>query len=510
MSLKRNVLANYIGQGYAAIMSLAFVPLYIKYLGIEAYGLIGIFAMLQAWLGLLDMGMKPTLAREMAKFTGSGHDAQSIWDLLRTIEIIAVGMAALIGLGIWMASGWLATSWVQADQIPTNVVARAFTLMGLVTAVRFVESIYTSSIAGLQRQVLQNVVTSIMATLRGLGAVGVLVWVAPTIEVFFIWQALMSLATVLVFIIVIYRILPSPLHAARFSVPALLGIRRFATGMLGITLLVLLLTQTDKMLLSRILTLEAFGYYAFAGVIAGGLFLMTAPIAAAFYPRFTELFTRQDNVALVKSYHLGAQLVTILVGSAALILMVFADRILLLWTADSALTAQVAPIMIVLALGNFLNAIMWMPYQMQLAHGWTLLTIQINTVAVVLLVPAILWVVPIYGAIGAAWVWVVLNVGYCVIGVNFMYRRILSAEKWYWYRADVLIPIAVAATIALLSRWVLPVGLGKVGELSVLLVSSGCVVIAAAISAPLVRPHLSRFALRRIKSNSSRMHNHLK
>lgn len=42
--LKRNVIANYLGQGWRVLMSLAFVPLYIKYLGIEAYGLIGILA----------------------------------------------------------------------------------------------------------------------------------------------------------------------------------------------------------------------------------------------------------------------------------------------------------------------------------------------------------------------------------------------------------------------------------------------------------------------------------
>ena len=67
--LKRNLIANYLGQGWAALMGLAFIPLYIKYLGIEAYGLIGLFALLQAWLSLLDMGMTPTLGREMARFT---------------------------------------------------------------------------------------------------------------------------------------------------------------------------------------------------------------------------------------------------------------------------------------------------------------------------------------------------------------------------------------------------------------------------------------------------------
>ena len=67
--LKRNLIANYLGQGWTALMGLAFIALYIKFLGIEAYGLIGIFAVLSAWLALLDMGMTPTVSREMARYT---------------------------------------------------------------------------------------------------------------------------------------------------------------------------------------------------------------------------------------------------------------------------------------------------------------------------------------------------------------------------------------------------------------------------------------------------------
>ena len=487
MSLKKNVLANYLGQGWRAIMSLAFVPLYIKYLGIEAYGLIGIFVMLQTWLSLLDMGMKPALGREMARFTGGGHDAQSIWDLLRSIEIISIAMALFVAFGIWVASGWLATDWVQAEKMSVDVVAQAFALMGLVIALRFIENVYTNCIAGLQRQVLQNAVTSIMATLRGLGAVGVLIWVSPTIEAFFIWQGLMSLATAAVFMAVVYRVLPRSARAARFSVPALLNIWRFAAGMLGITLLALLLTQIDKIILSRLLTLELFGYYALAGLISSGLYVMTAPIGAAFYPRFTELYTRQDYLALGKYYHLGAQLVTVLMGSATVILMIFADRVLLLWTADPVLTEQVAPIMVVLALGTFFNGLMWIPYQMQLAHGWTSLSIKINIVAVIFLVPAILWVVPAYGAMGAAWVWVILNAGYCLIGVHFMYRRILTLEKWKWYFNDILIPLSATITVALLCSWVLSGPFDRPGELIVLVGSSIVTLVTAAFFATMVR-----------------------
>lgn len=172
MALKRNLIANYLGQGWTALMSLAFIPLYIKYLGIEAYGVIGLYAVLQAWLGLLDMGMTPALSREMARFTGGSRSVESIRDLLRSIEVVAVGIALLAAVGISLAANWMAISWLKVSALPTAVVAQAFAIMGLVTALRFVEGIYRSAILGLQRQVLFNVVNSLMATMRGFGAVG--------------------------------------------------------------------------------------------------------------------------------------------------------------------------------------------------------------------------------------------------------------------------------------------------------------------------------------------------
>ena len=111
MPLRRNVLANFLGQAWGAAMALAFLPLYVQYLGIEAYGLIGLFGALQAWLMLLDAGMSPTLGREMARFTAGARTVQSIRDLLRSLEIVGVIVACTIGAWLWAASGWLARDW---------------------------------------------------------------------------------------------------------------------------------------------------------------------------------------------------------------------------------------------------------------------------------------------------------------------------------------------------------------------------------------------------------------
>ena len=347
--LKRNLIANYLGQGWTTLMGLAFIPIYIRYLGIESYGLIGLFALLQAWLGLLDIGMKPTLNREMALLYEGSETVESIRDLLRSIELVILGVAILIGSGVLSASTWLASSWLKAEGLPVPIVAQAFAIMGLVTALQFVEGIYSSSLVGLQRQVLLNIVRSGMATLRGLVAMVIVVWLSPTIQAFFLRQALMSLTSLTMMGAMTYRSLPRGRRTGRFSFAALRDIWRFAGGMLGITLLALLLTQVDKLLLSTLLTLSDYGYYTLAAVVAGALYRLADPITQAWFPRLSQLQAAGHSVGLIRTYHQGAQLVSVLMGSAAVVLIVFAEPLLNVWTQDPALARRTAPLVSLLA-----------------------------------------------------------------------------------------------------------------------------------------------------------------
>lgn len=86
MSLKKNILTNYVSQIYVTLIGIVMVPMYVRYMGAEAYGLVGFFAMLQACFQLLDMGLTPTMARETARFNGGATDALSLRRLLRAME----------------------------------------------------------------------------------------------------------------------------------------------------------------------------------------------------------------------------------------------------------------------------------------------------------------------------------------------------------------------------------------------------------------------------------------
>lgn len=471
-------------------MGVAFIPSYVHYLGIESYGLIGLFALLQAWLFLLDMGMTPTLVREMGRFSGGSLDAASLHDVLRTVEILAVAVAALMTTGIWLSSTWLASNWLQSESLPVPIVSQAFATMGLVAAIRFVEGIYRSCMIGLQRQVKFNLINSTMATARGLGATAILAWVSPTIYAFFLWQCVISIATLALMAITTYSSLPACDRYGRFSFDALRQLWKFARGMLCINLLALLLTQIDKVLLSKILSLTEFGYYTLAATVAGVVFRLVSPVTQAYFPRLSELHASEDNAGLARTYHQGAQLVTVILGSTTVVLMAYARTFLELWTQDSELARITAPLIVLLLLGNLLNGLMWIPYQTQLAHGWTTLTMRVNIVAVLIVIPAILWATPRYGTLGAAWVWVGLNAGYLSIGVHFMFRKILTAEKWRWYKQDILQPLlASIATVATI-RMILPNPVGTVSQIGTLVFASAASLLAVCISAPLVHQQI--------------------
>jgi O-antigen/teichoic acid export membrane protein len=140
---------------------------------------------------------------------------------------------------------------------------------------------------------------------------------------------------------------------------------------------------------------------------------------------------------------------------------------------------------------------MWIPGQAQLAHGWTRLTVSVNTVAVLVLVPMILWVVPRHGAIGAAWIWVALNAGYCLVAVQLMYRRILRQEKWRWYQQDVLAPLLSAGLVVFVIKQLWPSQEMLMAQLLAISIAATASLAASAIAARDIRRYLQRtFRLR--------------
>lgn len=450
--LKRNMAANFAGSLWGSIMGLIFIPLYIKFLGIESWGLIGIFTTLQGMFGLLDMGLSSTLNREMARLSALPDKEQEMRDLVCTLEVIYWALAVFVGVTAISLSPFISHQWVKAEGISTETIEQALLLMGFVMALQMPVGFYTGGLMGLQQQVLLNAISVSVSTLRGAATVLILWLISPTIQAYFTWQIVICIINISLLKYFLWRSLPSSDKKAIFKKQLLKGIWRFAAGMSGISIAVVILTQLDKVMLSKLLSLEMFGYYMLASIISMGLGRVYSPVIFSIYPRLTQLVSINDQNELIQLYHKSCQFIAVLILPAAVVLAFFSYEVILLWTQNTLTAGKIYVLVSILTCGTAINVLMGMPYILQLSFGWTRLSFFKTLIAVVLLVPLIIYMTKHYGANGAAIAWLVLNLSIFFLEVPIMHRRILCNEMWQWYWQDVAVPFLTVFIVAGLGR----------------------------------------------------------
>jgi O-antigen/teichoic acid export membrane protein len=450
--LKLNIAANFVGSAWAALMSFLFIPFYIRFLGIESYGLVGVFLILQTTMTLLDLGSSTALNRELARLSVQEQHAQEMRDAVRTLEIPYWALALFAGIILFLSTPFLSIHWLKLNRLPAETATEALRLMSLAVALQFPSSLYGGGLMGLQLQVHYNTILASMATLRNIGAVLILWLLSPTIQAFFLWQSMTALLQTLLMGGLLWRSLPKATRRSRFRFKLLARLWRFSAGVSGISIFAVILTQLDKIILSRLLPLDLFGYYILASTVASSLSRVAAPIFNALYPRFTQLVATGKLEDLTLIYHKASQLMSVLVFPLVMIGTLFSRQILILWTQDIQLAETTSLLLSLLIVGSALNALMHVPYALQLAFGWTSLALYTNLVAVLLLGPMIYVMTSIYGPVGAAAVWVFLNTCYVLISLQIMHRRILPDQKWRWYVNDVALSLIASLTVSGASR----------------------------------------------------------
>ena len=450
--VKKNIIANVLGKGFSALLSVIFVPIYLKYLGAEAYGIVGVFATLQSVFMLADMGLSGTFTRETARLSVMEDGGQQIRDLCRTFEGIFAAVGFLIVLVVAALSRMIAEHWVNLEHLSVPAVSNSIVLIGVAIGLQFPFFIYQGGLLGLQRQMHLNALLLSLGFLRGLGAVLILKFVDPSIQAFFIWQVAISALQLVAGYILVWWSMPVAIGRPRFDLNLIRPLWRFAAGTAGTILTGILLTQSDKLILTKILPLEKFGYYALAGVVASIPGMIAMPFNNAIYPRFTQLVAAKNFSELTDLYHRSCQVLAVLLLPVGLVVAFFSKELILVWTGNIVTAQNTYLLASILMIGSTLMGLMIIPYALQLAFGWTRLGLYLNIIAVLTLIPAMIWLVSIYGTLGACFVWVALYSGQVIVMIHLMHRRILLGEKWKWYVDDVAKPLLAPLAIVIIGR----------------------------------------------------------
>ena len=486
--IKLDLAASLTGSAWAMLVQLACVPLYIRFLGIEAYGLIGFYLMLQAMLQVLDLGVSPTINRAMARYSVQPEKADEARDLVRTLEVGYWLIGIVASVALVAASPWIATHWIKSSAVPVRTITQALILMSVLAAFQWPVSFYQGGLMGLHKQVLFNIVRIISATVSNGGAVLVLWLVSPTIQAFFLWLIATNAIVVVLWTSFLWKNLPSATRASRFDFSLVRNLGRFAAGMSGIVAFSLILGQADKVILSRVFSLRVLSYYTIGGMFGAGLIMVVSSVFSIIYPRLSALVAQGDEQGIIRLYHASTQLMAVLILPLAAVLAFFSTDILQLWTRNSDVARHAGPIATLLVAGSAVNGLMNLPYALQLAHGWTSLGLTITISLTTIVIPALLFMATHYGAVGAAFVFFGLQVINMLVGLPLTHRRLLRHEMTTWVLRDVGPPLAASLLAAGFARVVLPSPMSPFSTLVALV----AVLLAALVAAVFLAPHIRK------------------
>lgn len=447
-TLARNVAANLLGRGISSVLTLVAAPIYVRLMGAESFGVIGFYTVGQAIIAAGDLGLIGALTRETARLVASDSTMESARELAKTVETLFVALSCGICLGTLLSAPAVCNLWLKPETLSRSDVTLALRLASVALTCQFLFLPYQGALTGVEEFVSINALVTSCNCARVAGTTLALAMIAPTVSVFFACQAIIGLCQVAGGRVLLYRNLRMHRHVQR-RWRAVYHLRRFIGALALTSALGVVLTQCDRIVVSRSLPLKEFGYYSIAGVLASIPMIMAMPVFSAVYPRLTQLASLHSNDQLYRTYHRSCQVVTVLLIPALVALVIFPREAIELWSPDRALTLQAGGFVRILVLGACCGAAMLVPYALQLACGITRLGLLWNVSALFVLPPALVLAVSWHGAQGAAFAAVALYGGQLLVLVPIMHRKlpIGPARTWYW---QVLVkPLSLSLATAL-------------------------------------------------------------
>ena len=459
-SLKISLGVNFAGRFWAGMVSFIATPLFLKWLGVEAYGLVGFYLLLQAVTGFFGAGLTSAANREIAAQAPQG--GENLTGKLVGFGRMAWSLGLLLGLTVALGSDWITTHWLTLDRVSAATAAKAILLMAPVLALQVPLDFYVGALLGLRRHTYANLTLAGNASLRaGAGVLGLVFW-SPTIETFFWSQLAASLAMILTCELWLRPVGdwwrgPTPWASLRQSF-------RFSAGMTAVAFTGMILSQADRVVLSRALRLDEFALYSLATTLANLLYYLVGPVQTTYYPEFSRQVATGQPAQLTALYHQACQRMAVMVMPAGAVMLFFARDLLTLWTARPDFAAKAAPVVMFLVGARMIGGLNNLPYTLQFAYGYTSLVLKSNLAAIVVFVPVLYWLAIKFGAVGAAGGYFLLTVPFLGGIVWRTHLRLLPGEAGRWLWRDTAPPLLLALASAGLWKWLQPAGLATTGH----------------------------------------------
>ena len=448
MAIKTNIFANYVSFAYVSAIGVLITPLLYRLLGPAGYGVIGFYALLQAWFVLLDFGLSAALSRTCSRYKGGAVTDSEIMSTFRVVErvFVAIGLVGALALGF--LSNVIADVWFGLEGDDAHQVSLSLLLVGFVIALRWLAGLYRAVLNGFEKQVWISIFGSLVATLRF--PVAFLIISIGNLDVvgFFWLQLVIAIGEVVALRVKARKELPKPEVGFVKYPSSLKDFLGFSSGIFVIAITNTAILQVDKLVISKSIGLAEFGKFSLMMMLVNVIGMVSGPISSALIPALSRAHAERRLYGFYTLYTNYWQICVIAIGVLAIMMSVHSQDILYLWTGDATLSAAFGAPFRYYVIGNATYALAAYVHYVQFAAGDVRLQLKYNLSFLVLYMPIVLGAVLIYGLTGAAIAWASCSiVGFFYI-THAAHCKFMRPQYALWmkrYFMSILIPMLLLA-----------------------------------------------------------------
>ena len=447
----KNSIFNILSKGWSIISLYIFVPLWIKYVGVEGYGVITFYSVLMTLMHFADAGLSGTLMREFARV--EPHEGYKR-DFLRTFETIYLGIAIFVFLVVFFFAGFFVDHFMKSATIPREELLECVKIMAVIMGLNFMTTLYNGGLMGLQKQILAGSISIGHSIIRGVFVLFPLM-ISPEVKTFILWQLF---SMILLFIAERYCLIRSinkNQEKAHFKIEYFAGVWKYALGLMIMAIVAALNSQLDKLVTGNLLSLESLGYYSIAGTLGTAVVTVANSLCNAFYPELTRLVSLGKKKEIVNPFLFFSFAISIVTSAIGISFFFYSSDLLYIWTRDVAIVNNATIPAMILILANIAISLQYSTYYLAMANGHTKTSIIISTCMLFVMAPSVYVLTKNFGLNATPIPNLVINIVVTAIMAIVLINKFLKGTLRKWM-LNSLIPILtsciIVAPMAYISR----------------------------------------------------------
>jgi len=326
--LLRNALFSSSSWGAVVLVNLVAIPLFIRYLGVEGYGIYLLLSGLFGYFGLLDFGLSDSVVKYVAHHLELG-DHESVAESVNAAVLVQM-MGGVVGIAVLCVFNQQIIKALHVSPALAHIASLGIYVSAVGFLFKMLLNTYNAALKGLQRFDILAKTTAGYSSATAITAILVLIAGGGLLDVIIV-TTLMTAANLATVLFLVSRYIPRyrvALRVRRESFRALFGFGAytFITRIAGAVN-----TYFLQVIIAVILSAGAVAYFAVPLRVTSGMEAGLASLVAVIFPFVSKLKAQENMETLQRLYSNASRYVVALSTPPYLFIIIFSRQILSIW-----------------------------------------------------------------------------------------------------------------------------------------------------------------------------------